>query len=99
VSVYRGTLAWRQRVKRSAEHSPLGSGVSWVGALLGQTRCTWTVSVYRGTLACRRRVKRSAARDTPLGSGVGWVGALLGQTRSFLDGERVPGDPSLAATG
>ena len=65
LSVYRGTLAWRQRVKRfrtaraAAGSSALGvTGGSMQRAIASNTTAP-ALSVCPGTLACRQRVKRS----------------------------------------
>ena len=67
LSVYRGTLAWRQRVKRFRQARAVVRSSAWgVNGGLVQRAITSnstapTLSVYPGTLACRQRVKRSPA--------------------------------------
>jgi hypothetical protein len=67
LSVYRGTLACRQRVKRfrqaraGVRSSALGVTGGSVQRAVAPNSTPPALSVYRGTLACRQRVKRFRA--------------------------------------
>jgi hypothetical protein len=64
LSVYRGTLACRQRVKRFRQGRAVVRSSAWgvngglVQRAVAPNSTAPALSVYRGTLACRQRVKR-----------------------------------------
>ena len=84
LSVYRGTLACRQRVKRFRQgravvrSSALGVTGGSVQRAVAPNSTAPALSVYRGTLACRQRVKRfRQARAVVRSSAWGVNGGLV----------------------
>jgi hypothetical protein len=73
LSVYRGTLACRQRVKRFRAPSDQTERCA-----VAPNSTAPALSVYPGTLACRQRVKRfRAARVAVVSSALGVTGGMV----------------------